>query len=72
MRHRRIDSLIRLWSWREFVVSAMIAVGIVTLLMTSEQGPWAPNAVRWLALSVVVLWVATARVWQQRNNGTHN
>lgn len=71
MRHQRIDSLIRLWSWREYATSAFIAVVVIALLLTSESQPWEPYFGRALAVAVVMVWVASARVWHRRNNTTH-
>jgi hypothetical protein len=59
----RINVSIRRWSGRELTITALIAVVAVALLLTAPSPVSAPLLGRWLAASVVVLWLCAAWTW---------
>ena len=62
----RLDVSIRAWTKGDLVSSGVITAIAFVLLLTSERQPFAPYLGRWLALSILVLWVAALRIWNRR------
>lgn len=63
---RRLDFSIQRWTTAEMLSSGAIALISAILLVTSKRQPYAPFLGRWLALSIIVLWIAALRVWYRR------
>lgn len=61
----RLNASIRLWSTREFAVSGVITLAAAFLLVTASHSSPAPFLGRWLAISIVVLWICAAFTWRR-------